>query len=132
MIQYKRARVVVEHASRPWEKGEFVNTAWNMTHQDSQKPQTPYLPPPIPQTSLGANLRVPQCECPQCAKSRAVDGIYTITRFSDYDGLDPKETDSLTEHQCYLLTSHMYGFILKDRAYGLCSLFLLRHPWYLC
>lgn len=41
--------------------------------------------------------------------------------YSDYDYIEPKSTASITDHQALLCMSHMFGFVLKDRKYGMLS-----------
>ena len=67
---------------------------------------------------IGKNARGPRCECTQCASSEGMKAKYARVTFSGYDDIKPKETAELLDHQYLLLTSHMFGFILKDRSYG--------------
>ena len=39
-------------------------------------------------------------------------------KFSDYSEIDPRGSMALDDHQCSILPSHMFAFILNDRAYG--------------
>jgi hypothetical protein len=62
--------------------------------------------------------RVPGCECAECEDLEGVKEEYIKTTFSDYDDINPRETNELSEHQYLLCMSHMFGFVLKDRTYG--------------
>lgn len=53
---------------------------------------------------------------------------YISGTFSDYDSIDPKTRESLSDHQYLLFMSHMFGFILKDRTYDLIDVSGLAPP----
>jgi hypothetical protein len=117
--QYKRARLVVDHKPRPWTADEFEELDWDLTWSEVEE-------------SLGEELRVPQCECLECAKSRFLSQVHEVTKFSDYDDINPKEKEELSDHQYLLLASHVYGFILKDRKYGALICLRAKHPLPAC
>jgi hypothetical protein len=96
--------VVVEHESQPWDGSEFKSLSnWDLGDDD---------------TGISEKARTPRCECSSCINFDTVkDNCISVT-FGDYDAIDPKETENLSEHQYLLCMSHMFGFILKDRAYG--------------
>lgn len=85
-----------------------------------------YPPPPPPpgflnsDTSviIGQSIRVARCECNECKTTAVSQELYPKIKFSEYNEIDPTKVTGLTEHQCSLLPSHMFAFILKDRAYG--------------
>lgn len=43
---------------------------------------------------------------------------YVSATFSDYDDINPNRSQGLSDHQALLCMSHMFGFVLKDRAHG--------------
>jgi hypothetical protein len=96
--------VVVEHESEPWNwRDSNSSLRWALGRDD---------------TVIGEKARTPRCECSSCINFDTVkDNCISVT-FGDYDAIDPKETENLSEHQYLLCMSHMFGFILKDRAYG--------------
>lgn len=94
--------MVVEHESHPWERTEFDSLyIWHLGGEP---------------TNIGERARAPRCECSKCANVGTEK--YVLSTFSDYDDIDPKKISELSEHQYMLCMSHMFGFILKDRAYG--------------
>jgi len=96
--------VVVEHESQPWDGSEFdLLFSWNLNLGD---------------THIGEKARTPRCECSSCTNFDTVKENCISVTFDDYDAIDPKETENLSEHQYLLCMSHMFGFVLKDRAYG--------------
>jgi len=97
--------VVVEHESQPWGGREFNSLLfdWSSGRDD---------------TRIGEKARTPRCECSSCTNFDTVKENCISVTFGDYDAIDPKETENLSEHQYLLCMSHMFGFILKDRAYG--------------
>lgn len=106
--QYKRARVVVDHSTKPWTERYFVkygeNVHWHLT--------------PDSDDVVGEQLRAPQCECITCNDSAIMGQTHEEMKFSDYEGIDPAKQEELSDHQYMLLASHMYAFILQDREYG--------------
>ncbi|KAI1279408.1 hypothetical protein F5Y07DRAFT_42348 [Xylaria sp. FL0933] len=128
--QYNQARVVVEHESRPWEKEEA------RAHVESELPSHPFGRPrpwnrvepsgtfrwlfeSNPKISVGERARAPCCKCNKCSDIDTAAQKYIPATFSDYDNVDPKEVNELSEHQYMLCLSHMYGFVLKDRTYDI-------------
>ena len=101
--QYKRARVVVEHASKPWE-------------EDDDFTESPHYPP-TEDDEFGSSMRVARCECQECREVAIVEDVHAMP-FNDYRNIDPRDTGMLTSHQYMLMSSHMFAFILKDRTYG--------------
>ncbi|PMD52866.1 P-loop containing nucleoside triphosphate hydrolase protein [Hyaloscypha bicolor E] len=112
--KYNRTRVVVEHESQPWDGSEFESLFnWDLGDDD---------------TDIGEKARTPRCECSSCINFDTVkDNCISVT-FGDYDAIDPKETENLSEHQYLLCMSHMFGFIFKDRAYDLLDVSGLDNP----
>ncbi|KAF3039787.1 hypothetical protein E8E12_009103 [Didymella heteroderae] len=142
---YKRARVVVEHASSPWSEGAI----WGSTldhHMPTRKASdtavpvrmptsSPFgLPPPPPPPPskgspiVGESLRVASCECKDCQKQASSKETYLRLKFSDYKEIDPTKEPELTEHQYSIMPSHMFAFILNDRAYDLLDVAKLQEP----
>jgi hypothetical protein len=101
---YERARVVVEHASQPWEHGGFEY------HEYS-----PHCP--TGDDDFGSLMRIAHCECQECQDTSVVEDVNAMP-FGDYRYIDPKQTEALTDHQYMLMSSHVFAFILKDRLYG--------------
>jgi hypothetical protein len=131
--QYTQARVVVEHESKPWTLLEFeslpaslATTRYNPRDGDNEEDDDFEVrrvqrrpPPPIPIGSTRRErIRGPRCECRPCKSKDSVSERYISAPFADYDSIDPNKVSELTDHQALLCMSHMFGFILKDRAYG--------------
>ncbi|KAF2111085.1 hypothetical protein BDV96DRAFT_500065 [Lophiotrema nucula] len=119
--KYTNTRVVVEHASAPWHmavvessSSTSINTRWLFDFPDAGP--------------IRSAVRVPKCECKECASSTPDQEVYTPAKFSDWFQIDPKETEELTEHQYLMLGSHMWAFVLKDRQYDLLDVGSLREP----
>ncbi|KAI1086590.1 hypothetical protein F5B19DRAFT_501178 [Rostrohypoxylon terebratum] len=105
--KYSRARVVVEHESRPWINEEFEDfSEWELDN-DKWK------------TEIRERARTPHCECESCNQTKLGQETYIYGTFSDYDDIDSKRSQPLTEHQSLICMSHMFGFVLKDRMYDL-------------
>ncbi|KAI1348458.1 hypothetical protein F5Y01DRAFT_317734 [Xylaria sp. FL0043] len=131
--QYNQARVVVEHESRPWEKEEapeapepdeyeVLPPVFEGTRQwDREEPSGTFrwLFERNPGRLVGERARAPCCKCNKCSDIDTAAQKYIPATFSDYDNIDPKELNELSEHQYMLCLSHMYGFILKDRTYDI-------------
>ncbi|KAK2745130.1 hypothetical protein FQN57_004037 [Myotisia sp. PD_48] len=124
---YTRARVVMEHASQPWKGMGFEDSdllrAFSIPVPASLPPPPPGPPPPpssLPRQpnrlTLGLNVRIPRCECHECESSPSPN-VYTVSRYGSYDNINPTKVDKLGEHQYLICASHMFGFIIKDRAY---------------
>ncbi|KAI2466168.1 hypothetical protein F4781DRAFT_406556 [Annulohypoxylon bovei var. microspora] len=114
--KYNRARVVVEHESRPWGNEDFVNMYdWELDEDEYS-------------TEIRERSRTPHCECVTCNRTKLGQETYASGTFGDYDDIDPKGSQSLSEHQCLLCMSHMFGFILKDRMYDLIDISGLATP----
>ncbi|KAI1421819.1 hypothetical protein F5Y12DRAFT_787169 [Xylaria sp. FL1777] len=124
--QYNQARVVVEHETRPWENETqvlvrtntppFKKSPWEKeeaggTHRWLFENNVGKV--------IGEGARAPCCKCSKCTEIDTAAQKYIPATFNDYDNIDPKEVSELSEHQYMLCLSHMYGFILKDRAYDL-------------
>lgn len=101
--QYNRARVVVEHVSRPWEEDEDFLDSLHCPEEDDE---------------FGLLRRVARCECQECQGAAVVEDVHAMP-LSDYSNIDPRQSGELTSHQYMLMTSHMFAFILKDRKYGM-------------
>ncbi|XPT04388.1 hypothetical protein M3J09_013467 [Ascochyta lentis] len=140
---YKRARVVVEHASRPWEDGSawgpdvdhLIPAASSRVPERVPVPQfnnsfgrLPPPPPPPPIPIIGASIRVARCECNDCRAAAASQKIYPRLKFSEYSNIDPTKESRLTEHQYSILPSHMFAFVLNDRSYDLLNVATLQEP----
>ena len=117
--------MVVEHASRPWTE----KNVWgqDLEHYLPGAPEAEVLgyptpPPPFGSISnahiIGQSIRVARCECKECKTAAVSQELYLRLKFSEYSEIDPVKVTELTEHQYLLLPSHMFAFILKDRAYG--------------
>lgn len=95
----------MEHASLPWLDKEF--DSYLIWHLDKSG------------LDIGEKTRVPQCECKECAPSHKQEEVFTPLKYSNYDRVDPKAVEELSWHQYLIMSSHMFGFILKDRQYGM-------------
>ncbi|KAI0151599.1 hypothetical protein GGR57DRAFT_492893 [Xylariaceae sp. FL1272] len=127
--KYHRARVIIDHTSQPWKRPEFESISdWNLqvrTSGDTQELRTSTLRrlygdefPEFPE-SLGQRARAPRCECMECGKGEPTAKKYVLPTFADYDNIDPVSVGELSDHQYLLCMSHMFGFVLKDRAYDI-------------
>jgi hypothetical protein len=123
-VQYNASRVVVEHESQPWASEEFklmkpyhLSIVCNVNDRNNQPTDCTVCW--NLQWVVGDRARVARCECKQCEDVESLDQRYIATPFSDYDDIIPKETKEMSEHQYLICMSHMYGFILKDRTYGI-------------
>jgi hypothetical protein len=124
--------VVIDHFDRPWldldhklgHSCEFDSFA---AKPNAAAPVPPYWYPmpggPLKEERPGSSARSPRCECPHCVS--AIDGgtSYPPQTHSDYDNIVPSDTEALSEHQYLLCWDQMFGFILKDRRFG-----MLRDP----
>ncbi|KAF1930614.1 uncharacterized protein M421DRAFT_91106 [Didymella exigua CBS 183.55] len=111
---YKRARVVVEHASDPW-------------HDDGFERPEHEVHIPMEDEPFGTSIRLAQCECQECKDAATTEEVHTM-HFSDYRRLDPERLGELTPHQYMLMTSHMFAFVLRDRVYDLLNVGHLEDP----
>ncbi|OAG15717.1 P-loop containing nucleoside triphosphate hydrolase protein [Alternaria alternata] len=102
---YKRARVVVEHASMPWTNEAFEKV-------DHHSPDTYSI-------AVREVTRAARCECKDCRTSFDLQERYDKEPFSDYFDIIPSETEVLERQQYKIMDSHMYAFVLKDRIYDL-------------
>lgn len=104
MTQYKRTRVVVEHASQPWGHDDFDDVFIDSHgHRGNDE--------------FGSSIRIARCECQECEGADIVEDMHAMP-FSGYRNIDPKQNEALPDHQYMLMSSHMFAFILKDRTYG--------------
>ncbi|OAK94707.1 P-loop containing nucleoside triphosphate hydrolase protein [Phaeosphaeriaceae sp. SRC1lsM3a] len=146
--KYNRARVVIEHQSLPWTLPEFSGTgAWFLSSSDTTEEVYRHdtsgfaRPPPLPPMyhggsypgvgairGPGSRARVPRCECSQCKLVDSRTGTSISPTFSDYDSIDPRQAMGLSQHQALVCMSHMFGFILKDRAYDILDVNGLTEP----
>lgn len=100
--------MVVEHESRPWINEEFEDIyEWELDADEWK-------------TEIRERAKTPHCECKSCNQTKPGQETYVTGTFSDYDDIDPKRSQPLTEHQALICMSHMFGFVLKDRMYGMC------------
>lgn len=105
--QFNQTRVVVDHTSQPWNLEEIRGE--------------PYADDPIQEiydVELGEQTRIARCPCQSCEAKHA--GLNRVERrpFDDYDDIDLTSKKTLTDHQYLLCWSHVFGFVLKDRAWG--------------
>lgn len=137
-LQYTRARLVVEHASRPWTRNVFSTMKeWQLDNSGLSLEQRVGEFSFLHQTreksflnqKIGENARSPHCECIQCVASDILKTTFLFATYSDYDSISPKEIEKLIDHQYLLCSSHMFGFILKDRSYGKITTPSV-HSWY--
>ncbi|RAR16577.1 P-loop containing nucleoside triphosphate hydrolase protein [Stemphylium lycopersici] len=101
---YKQARVVVEHATRPWVGLELENN---------------HHIPKSASENIQSSIRIKRCECKDCREASDTQEVYEKEPFSDYHDIIPSESTVLGRSHFKIMASHMYGFMLKDREYGL-------------
>ncbi|KAI1122776.1 hypothetical protein F5Y10DRAFT_253232 [Nemania abortiva] len=106
--KYNQARVIVVHEPQPWDDRRS-NQKDNASNSDSSDDDD----------DIGQRARAPRCECTACKDIDATTEKYISETFSDYDNIDPKDVNELSEHQYLICMSHMSGFILKDRVYDI-------------
>ncbi|KAF2967356.1 hypothetical protein GQX73_g6226 [Xylaria multiplex] len=124
--QYNHARVVVEHESQPWTKEE-PDAPYRSLFEGEAERAIGRKPINIRGISrgvteeepIGERARAPCCKCRKCRDIDTAAQKYISAAFSDYDNIDPKEANELSEHQYMLFLSHVFGFILKDRTYDI-------------
>lgn len=75
-------------------------------------------------SKIGATARVVGCQCSDCVAASATTRIFERPIYSDYDEIQPNGPGKTipTEHQYLIFDSHMFGFVLKDREYGMYSM----------
>lgn len=66
----------------------------------------------------GTNARAPGCECPACSELHTASR-YSFVAFNEYDDIKPAEQEALTTHQYLLCARYVFGFVLKERAFGM-------------
>ncbi|KAI1174267.1 hypothetical protein F4777DRAFT_554436 [Nemania sp. FL0916] len=120
--QYTRARVVVQHDAEDMK--DYDAEELEERYSDDGDPMEHgkrYFGSGYPKAkrTIGDRARAPRCRCNDCERIYAVTEKYIPTTFSDYDNIDPKKVEGLSEHQYMLCMSHMDAFILKDREYDL-------------
>ncbi|CEL11686.1 hypothetical protein ASPCAL14785 [Aspergillus calidoustus] len=120
--EFTRARVVIDHTSQPW----YLKNAIGGDYKDEREP-------PLPVTGLvgielGERTRVPSCPCKSCHENESHQREIQRRRFDDYDDIDLNTRTELTDHQYMLCWSHVYGFVLKDRAWDLLEVSGLEPP----
>ncbi|KAJ0414207.1 hypothetical protein BJY00DRAFT_295528, partial [Aspergillus carlsbadensis] len=120
--EFTRARVVVDHTSQPW----YLKGNSTGDYKDEREP-------PLPVTGLvgvemGERTRVPSCPCKTCHENESHQHGIQRRRFDDYDDIDLSARTDLTDHQYLLCWSHVYGFVLKDRAWDLLEVSGLEAP----
>ncbi|KAF2236170.1 P-loop containing nucleoside triphosphate hydrolase protein [Viridothelium virens] len=112
---YNRTRVVVEHESRPWNATEFSEMiSWHFGCTNEHEKDCAVC---STLQGIGTQARCARCECNPCAKALDPKEEYIPVTFGDYDEIDPRKVQDLSEHQYLVCSSHMFGFILKDRTY---------------
>ena len=96
-----------------------VRPAFSLPHPPSPSPsQIPPLPPVEGLPTAENPIRLARCECNDCKVLASSQESYARLTFSDYREIIPARQTDLSEHQYSLLPSHMFAFILNDRAYG--------------
>ena len=60
---------------------------------------------------------VSECLCHVCLKTKKRGVHPKPSRYSSYDGIDPKTTKSLTDHQYLLCAPAVYAYVFKLRAW---------------
>jgi hypothetical protein len=99
---------VIDHTSQPWELSELRG------EKNAHNPVES-----VYDVELGQRTRKAQCPCKSCEAKSPRQQIVQSRIFDDYDKIDLSSQESLTDHQYLLCWSHVYGYVLKDRAWGL-------------
>ncbi|KAL3465911.1 hypothetical protein BJX64DRAFT_252150 [Aspergillus heterothallicus] len=119
--EFTRARVVIDHTSRPW---WLQNVAKNF--KGDKEPPLPVQT--IADVELGERTRVPSCPCESCHAKETQEHSIQRRKFDDYDDIDLNASTSLTDHQYMLCWSHVYAFVLKDRVWDLLDVSFMELP----
>ena len=99
--------------------GAIISVRPTITLDFSHPPQPPPPPPPIGGLpTVGESIRLARCECKDCKALASSQETYAQLKFSDYREIMPARQTELSEHQYSILPSHMFAFVLNDRAYG--------------
>ncbi|PYH96949.1 P-loop containing nucleoside triphosphate hydrolase protein [Aspergillus ellipticus CBS 707.79] len=114
---FTRARVVIDHTSQPW----HLNEVLGQSHR--------FIPCEQPyEIELGSRTRVPKCPCKRCEAKEIHQHTFQRRRFDDYDNIQLSSSTTLTDHQYSLCWSHVYAFVLKDRAWDILDVATLTEP----
>ncbi|GKZ86132.1 hypothetical protein AnigIFM56816_000983 [Aspergillus niger] len=114
---FNRARVVIDHQSQPWNLD---------VSEDEENPHQPVKS--IYGVDLGERTRVARCTCKTCKGKDPQRNNVDRRAFDDYDNIDLSSTETLTDHHYFLCSSHVHGFVLKDRAWDVLEVSGLRDP----
>jgi hypothetical protein len=109
------------HGLKPGSRSVSIkhHDAFSLLHPPSPLSSPPPPPPPLEGVPTAENsIRLAPCECSDCKVLACSQETYARLTFSEYRKFIPARQTDLSEHQCSLLPSHMFAFILNDRAYG--------------
>ncbi|KAJ5774987.1 ATPase AAA-type core [Penicillium paradoxum] len=113
---FNQTRVVIDHTSQPW-KTELSYD------ENAYEPITA-----VYDVELGQRTRVPQCLCKTCETNSLRQHLIRRRRFDEYDNIKLNPDITLTDHQYMLCWSHVYAYVLKDRAWDVLDVSSLRDP----
>lgn len=110
--QYERARVVVVHQKeqRHVDIDLDLDPDFDLDYRSIHDRSVREV--------IGARGRAPKCQCENCEKYYAENSRYTPVTYASYDKINPRAVDQLSDHQYFLCSGIVTGFILKDRQYG--------------
>jgi hypothetical protein len=66
----------------------------------------------------GKRTREPKYLCKTC-ETNNLHRVVQRRTFDDYDIIDLTSKSTLSDHQYLLCWSHVYGYVLEDRAWGM-------------
>ncbi|KAJ5650644.1 ATPase AAA-type core [Penicillium longicatenatum] len=114
--QFKQARVIIDHTSQPWKLKELEEEKY--AHRPIEE---------VYGVDLGKRTREPKCLCKTC-ETNNLHRVVQRRTFDDYDIIDLTSKPTLSDHQYLLCWSHVYGYVLKDRAWDVLEVSGLRDP----
>ncbi|KAJ5554089.1 ATPase AAA-type core [Penicillium frequentans] len=115
--RYNHARVVIDHTSQPWKLDRFEN-----------EPNARAPIENLEDVELGERTRKAQCQCETCEADSANKNNVQRRAFDDYDKIDLNSPGALTDQQYVLCWSHVYGYVLNDRAWDILEVSGLSQP----
>ncbi|KAJ5711737.1 ATPase AAA-type core [Penicillium malachiteum] len=77
---------------------------------------------------LGKRTRKPTCPCATCKANGPTQHDVERRLFDNYDSIDLQGQEVITDHQYLLCRSHVYAYVLKDRAWDSLLVTGMREP----
>ncbi|KAJ5553329.1 ATPase AAA-type core [Penicillium frequentans] len=115
--KYTNARVVIDHTSQPWKLDKF-----------KKEPNARVPIETVQDVDLGERTRKAKCPCETCEADSANKNNVQRRAFDDYDKINLNSPGVLTDQQYVLCWSHVYGYVLNDRAWDILEVSGLRQP----